>query len=116
MPTSNSSATNGRPFDTVDAGDLADVATKIGVRELRAGLAKHIARAEAGDRLIVTVDGRAVAQLGPIAATTRPALEELIAAGLIEAPRRRDRPRAKPADTLATGLTPERVLRELRGR
>jgi len=94
-------------------GAAVDQAPTLGVRS---DLAKHLKRAEAGERIIVTVDNRAVAQLGPVVANSHPSLGELIAAGLVEPPRRRDRPDPPPADTLATGLTPDRVLRELRGR
>jgi len=93
-----------------------DQAPTVGVRDLRSELAMHLRRAEAGERLIITIDGRAVAQLGPVAANEAPSLQDLIAAGLVEPPRRRDRPGPAPADTLAAGLTPDRVLRELRGR
>ena len=38
----------------------------VGVRELRNQVAAVLRRAENGDRVLVTVDGRPVAQLGPI--------------------------------------------------
>ena len=38
------------------------------VRELRANLAAAVRQAEAGQRVVITVGGRAVAQLGPLAA------------------------------------------------
>ena len=38
----------------------------IGIRELRADLAAAVRRAGAGQRVVVSVGGRAVAQLGPV--------------------------------------------------
>lgn len=95
----------------------ADAVSHIGVRDLRANLASHLRAAQAGHRVIVTVDGTAVAELGPIGGSDRhDSLEALVATGLLEAPRRTDRP-AKPSPTpLPAGLTSERALMELRGR
>ena len=58
----------------------------IGVRDLRAELATHLKRAEAGDRLIVTVDGRPIAQIGPLEPEGEPSLEDLVALGLVKRP------------------------------
>lgn len=91
-------------------------ATTVGVRELRAALATHLRRAASGDRVIVTVDGRPVAQLGPVTPDQRPTLDDLIAAGLVEAPRRDDRPDPPEVGPLASGASVIRALEELRGR
>ena len=95
-----------------------DAVHHIGARELRANLASHLRAAASGHRVIVTVDGRPVAELGPIGASTRgvDSIEALIATGLLEAPQRTDRPAAPPATPLPAGLTSDRVLTELRGR
>ena len=66
----------------------------IGARELRAGLASHLRRARDGERLVVTVDGRPIAQIGPVEPSHAPTLADLMAVGLPEPPRRSDRPRA----------------------
>ncbi len=89
----------------------------IGVRELRNQVAAALRRAEAGERLVVTVDGRPVAQLGPLTPGAGGAtLWDLAAAGLVEPPRRPDRP-ADPAPLpLPADLNADRMLEGSRGR
>jgi prevent-host-death family protein len=88
---------------------------RIGARELRANLAAALRQAAAGERVIVTVDGRPVAQLAPIEPAGAPSLEELAAAGLLDPPRRMDRPSAPdPLDT-PVDVRLDRVLSEVRG-
>jgi len=88
----------------------------IGIRELREGLATHVRRAGAGHRVVVAVAGRAVAQLGPIEAHQgQTVLADLIAAGLVTAPRRTDPLRLPPAVPVWSGVRLDRALKELRG-
>lgn len=60
-----------------------------GVRELKDNLSRYIRRIEAGERVVVTAHGRAVAELIP-PATSRPAVAgqfaRLIASGVITPP------------------------------
>ncbi len=42
------------------------VLERVGVRELRNSVAAVVRRAAAGERLVITVDGRPAAQLGPL--------------------------------------------------
>ena len=61
----------------------------IGVRELKNNLSACIRRIEAGERIVVTAHGRAVAELVPLAADGQSKtgqFEQLIASGLIAAP------------------------------
>ncbi len=60
----------------------------IGVRELRNNIAGVLRRAAAGERIAITVDGRPTAQLSPLEPVSTPTLEDLVAAGLVEPPRR----------------------------
>jgi prevent-host-death family protein len=46
-----------------------DAVTHVGTRELRANLAAHLRAAQAGHRVVVTVDGSPVAELGPVDST-----------------------------------------------
>ena len=88
---------------------------EIGTRELRANLAAALRQVGAGERLVITVDGRPVAQLGPLEPSGSPTLTDLAASGLVEPPRREppaDPP--APADT-AVDVRLDRVLAEVRG-
>lgn len=88
---------------------------EIGARELRANLATVLRQAGAGERVVVTVDGRPVAQLTPVEPAGAPTLAELAAAGLVEPPRRSDRPVEPAALDAAVDVRLERVLAEVRG-
>ena len=88
---------------------------QIGARELRANLAAALRQVGAGERLVITVDGRPVAQLGPVEASGSPTLTDLAASGLVESPRRaRPTNPPAPADT-AVDVRLDRVLAEVRG-
>jgi prevent-host-death family protein len=88
---------------------------RICTRDLRANLAAALRQAEAGERVVITVDGRPVAQLGPLEAAGAPTLEELAASGLLEPPRRHDRPAPPDALDAAIDVRLDRVLAEVRG-
>jgi antitoxin (DNA-binding transcriptional repressor) of toxin-antitoxin stability system len=98
--------------DTIARG--VGEARTVGVRQLRAGLAEALRRAAAGERTIVTRDGRAVAQLAPIDAGA-PDLERLIGAGAVIPPRRPGTWRAPEPITVWVGTRIDQALRELRG-
>jgi antitoxin (DNA-binding transcriptional repressor) of toxin-antitoxin stability system len=88
----------------------------LGVRELRADLAAHLRRAGAGQRVVISVGGRAVAQLGPIEAEQgQTVLADLLAAGAVIAPRRTDTGRLAAAVPVWSGVRLDRALKELRG-
>jgi len=88
---------------------------EIGTRQLRANLAGALRQVAAGERLVVTVDGRPVAQLGPLEPAGTPTLADLAASGLVEPPRRpRPADPPEPADT-AVDVRLARVLAEVRG-
>ncbi len=88
----------------------------LGVRELRADLATHLRRAGAGHRVVVSVGGRAVAQLGPVEPHQgQTVLADLVAAGLVAAPRRTDALRLTDPVPVWSGIRLDRALKELRG-
>lgn len=88
----------------------------IGIRELRADLAAHVRRAGAGQRVVVAVGGREVAQLGPLEpAHGQAVLADLFAAGAVLAPRRSDAARLLPPVPVWSGVRVDRALKELRG-
>jgi prevent-host-death family protein len=89
---------------------------QVGVRQLRAAVAAMVRRAEAGERIVVTVGGRPVAQLGPLDPVAGAAtLDDLVARGLLVRARRDDRP---PPDLEVgwAGTRLDRLLAEIRGR
>lgn len=87
----------------------------IGVRELRNQVAALVRRAASGERLVVTVDGRPMAQLGPLTNPGPPQLADLAAAGLVEAPARAQHATPPPAEDLPVDVRLERVVGQLRG-
>lgn len=88
----------------------------IGVRDLRSQLATAVRRAGAGERIVVTVDGRAIAQLGPVeSAAGGIALADLVASGSLIPPRRTDAARPGVPVPIWSGLRIDRALREVRG-
>lgn len=77
----------------VYTGATLRVVERLGVRELRNQAATAIRRAGAGERIVITVDGRPVAQLGPLDPGHHPVtLPDLAVRGLVVLPRRTDRP------------------------
>ena len=86
----------------------------VGVRELRAGLAEVVRGAQAGERTVVTVGGRPVAQLGPLDADA-PDLERLIGSSAVIPPRRTSEWRPPDPVPVWAGVRIDQVLRELRG-
>jgi prevent-host-death family protein len=87
----------------------------VGIRELRNDVAAVVRRAAAGERVIVTVDGRPAAQLGPLEPTGAPALDDLIATGqVVAAPR--PAPSARPeAEDAPVDARSDWILDDIRG-
>ena len=100
-----------------DVDDLPELA-RIGVRDLRNHVAAALRRAESGERIVVTVDGRPVAQLGPLQpGLGAPTLADLAGTGLLEPPRadRAGMTDPEPEDPPVDARV-DRILDELRGR
>ncbi len=90
---------------------------RLGIRELRNTTADAVRRAAAGERIVITVDGRATAQLGPLdpESAADVTLDDLIARGLVLPPRRDDRPPPELTVDLWAGSRIDRAAAELRG-
>jgi prevent-host-death family protein len=89
----------------------------VNVRELRANLAAAVRRAEAGQRIVITVGGRAVAQLSPlepIGDERQPTIDDLAARGLVVKARRSDRPSPDTLVAVPVGTRLDRLLSEIR--
>jgi prevent-host-death family protein len=96
---------------------LVGMIDRIGVRELRNQVAAVIRRAGDGERLIVTVDGKPVAQLGPLTPDeSGVTLWDLAGAGLVEPPRRSDRPPEPAPLPVAADLRVDRLMDQVRSR
>ena len=87
----------------------------IGMRELRSTLSTFLRRAQQGERVVVTIDGRPVAQLGPLAGDMNGvSWEDLVARGAVIAPRRRgDWVPSEPL-LLTAGARVDRALNQVR--
>jgi prevent-host-death family protein len=75
------------------------------VRALRADLAASVRRASSGERVVVTVSGRPVAQLGPL---------DDPAPGAVIPPRRTSTWRSPTPVTVWTGVRIDRALADVR--
>ncbi|MCH7790448.1 MAG: type II toxin-antitoxin system prevent-host-death family antitoxin [Acidobacteria bacterium] len=87
----------------------------VGIRELRNQVAAVVRRAGAGERVIVTVDGKPVAQLGPIEPVGTPTLQDLVAAGLVHPPSSSSSEALEAPIEVAVDAGAARVVAEVRG-
>jgi len=72
---------------------VPSMSESVPVRTFRANAAAFLRRAEGGERIVVTVAGRPVAQLGPLdPGSDIPTIEDLASRGLVVPARRHDRP------------------------
>lgn len=108
----------GRPGGSGPSGPAvaSPVRERLGIRELRGRLTSLVRRAGSGERIVITIAGRPVAQLGPVEpASAQVTIDDLVARGLLEPARRGDRP---PPDVVVdswTGRRLDHALREVRG-
>lgn len=87
----------------------------VAVRAFRANAAAFLRRAEGGERIVVTVAGRPVAQLGPLdPGSDAPTIDDLAARGLVVAARRRDRPSPDVRLDPWPGTRLDRIVAEVR--
>lgn len=90
---------------------------RMSVREFRKDLSRAIGLAHQGERVVITVDGTPMAQLGPLEPLGRqPALEDLAARGSIVLAQRSDRPDPTFSMPMWAGTRMDLLVREVRGR
>jgi len=88
---------------------------RVGIRELRNDVAAVVRRAGAGERIVVTVDGHPVAQLGPLEPMGAPTLDDLVASGHV-VPARRPAPTEAPdAEDAPIDARSDWILDDIRG-
>jgi len=85
-----------------------------GVREIRNRLSEYLRRVEKGETVVVTVHGRAIAELGPVRAPAlarqHSRLEALVLAGVVRPPLEAGDPTAGWSDLrLAPGMAAELI-------
>ncbi len=74
-----------------------------------------VRRAGGGERVVITVDGTPVAQLGPLQPVGSPTLDDLAAAGLVRLPGRTDHPASPTPVAIPVDVRSDRVIAALRG-
>ena len=87
---------------------------RVSIRELRNDVSRIVRRASAGERLIITNNGVAVAEIRPLEeGSTELRIHELIAAGKLNEPTRTGPPR-RPTPNKVEGPSSEDTLDDLR--
>ena len=95
----------------------AEPVDQLGIRDLRREVAAAVRRAGSGERIVITVDGRPVAQLGPLEPVDgHLTLADLAARGQLVLPRREDRPAPEFSMPMWAGTRLDQLVREVRGR
>ena len=82
---------------------------------MRADAAATVRRAGSGENLVITIDGRPIASLGPLSGVTgQTRLADLVAQGLVVAPRRTGSWVPRDPIPVWTGSRVDRLLRDVR--
>ncbi|MEA2027305.1 MAG: type II toxin-antitoxin system prevent-host-death family antitoxin [Chloroflexota bacterium] len=90
---------------------------RVTIRQLRNDVSRIVRRASAGERLIITSNGVAVAEIRPLEKrSVERTIEDMIAAGELIAPRRRATPRPATPIRFSGSRTSDEILQELRER
>ena len=99
----------------IDYGGGVDGKHKTSMSELRKDLASFLRIANSGEQVVVTVDGKPFAALGPLEAQNEITIEHLVAGGLVNKPLR-DEPLQDPEEViLPVDSNVTAILREVRG-
>ena len=88
---------------------------KTSMTDLRKDLASYLRVANSGEQVIITVDGKPFASLGPLEAQNEITIDHLVAGGLVNKPLR-DQPLGDPeAAILPADSNVSAIIREVRG-
>lgn len=88
---------------------------KTSMTELRKDLASFLRIANSGEQVIVTVDGKPFAALGPLEAQNEITIEHLVAGGLVNKPLRDEALQDPEEVILPVDSNVSAILREVRG-
>jgi prevent-host-death family protein len=77
-----------------------EAVVEVGVRELRNNLSRYLDRVQAGDEVVVTDRGRAIARVLPMSGERT--IDRLIAQGLVTPARQPKQPSSRPITTPGT--------------
>ena len=102
------------PADDPAVPDIVGL-DRVGIRQLRNAVSGLVQRAAGGERIVITVDGRPTAQLGPLGGGERLTLDDLAAAGLIEPPRQVGEIDLAPPIAVPADIRLDRLLDQIRG-
>lgn len=99
----------------IDYGGGVDGKHKTSMTELRKDLASFLRIANSGEQVIVTVDGKPFAALGPLEAQNEITIEHLVAGGLVNKPLRDEALQDPEEVILPVDSNVSAILREVRG-
>ena len=103
-----------------DPGGTGRVGTglaRVGIREFRSSVSALVRRAGAGERIVITVDGKPAAQLGPLMPdASGMTLQDLAAAGLVTGPLAAAEPAMPPPLPVPADVRLDRLVEQIRGR
>ena len=94
---------------------VMDGVSKVAMSVLRKELAGFLRRAKNGERMIITVDGKSIAQIGPLEPNGSLDIDQLVASGLVNEPTSFSSTNKPAQMSFPIDVTIETILLEMRG-
>ena len=92
-----------------------DGVNKIAMSVLRKELAGFLRRAKNGERMIITVDGKPIAQIGPLEPNGSLDMDQLVTSGLVNEPTSVSSTKKPAQMSFPIDVSIETILSEMRG-
>jgi len=92
-----------------------DGVNKVAMSVLRKELAGFLRRAKNGERMIITVDGKPIAQIGPLEPNGSLDMDQLVASGLVNEPTSVSSTNKPAQMAFPIDVSIETILLEMRG-
>ena len=92
-----------------------DGVNKIAMSVLRKELAGFLRRAKNGERMIITVDGKPIAQIGPLEPNGSLDMDQLVTSGLVNEPTSVSSTKKPALMSFPIDVSIETILSEMRG-